>query len=82
MYCISLFYVLAQYKVRGKGGILDFCRIDYIPVSPMFGWAGIREEWVTPNMIPGVSCIIKSRKGKNFKQHNLLLSTHALEKAL
>lgn len=43
MYFMSLCYVLAQYKVFGKAGVLDFNRIVYILLSPMFGWAGIRD---------------------------------------
>lgn len=74
---MSLCYVLAQYKVLGKGGIL--CRIHYIPLSPMFGWAGIREERAsalisyTPQYVTWSLMYSKTGGGKYiFKKHNLL----------
>jgi hypothetical protein len=89
MYSMSLCYVLAQYKVFGKGGVLGFCRIVYIILSPMFGWAGIREERAsvlisyTPQYDTWNLMYSKTAQGKIFKRHDLLLFlTRALEKAL
>jgi hypothetical protein len=86
MYFMSLCYALAQSKVLGKGGILDFCRIVYILLSPMLGWAGIREECAsvlisyTPTTIPGILCIVKPRKGKSLSNITYFFLTHALKK--
>ena len=67
-------------------GILDFCRIVYILLSPMLGWAGIREKWAsvlisyTPTMMPGISCIVKPRKGKSLSNITYFFFTRALKK--
>ena len=78
MYFMSLCYVLAQYKVFGKAGVLDSSRIVYILLSPMFGWAGIREEWASvlisyPHHDTWNLMYSKTAQGKIFKHHDLLL---------
>lgn len=79
MYFMSLCYVLAQYKVLGKGRILDFWPIVYILLSPTFGWAGIREEWasglihIAPHYDTWNLMYNKTAQGKIFQKNNLLL---------